>query len=32
MRIAETCPVDRLRAALDDAVSSCPTEAISIVE
>ncbi len=32
MRIAETCPTDRLRALLDDAVSSCPTEAISIVE
>lgn len=32
MRIIESCPSESLRSALDEAVSSCPTEAISIIE
>jgi len=32
MRIAESYPADRLRNMLEEAVSGCPTEEISIVE
>jgi ferredoxin len=32
MRIVESCPADQMRNMLEEAVSGCPTEAISIVE